>query len=163
MAFRANDLQVLLATSLIEVGLDVPNATVMVIENAEQFGLAQLHQLRGRIGRGRHDSYCILVSGATNEEAGQRLKVLEETTDGFRIAEEDLAIRGPGDFLGTRQHGLPNLRVASLLGQAPLISRAREAAQALVASDPSLSKPEHAPLWAGLDLHREALGLLRAG
>src|SRR5438552_9947212 len=94
-AFRANAVQVLLATSLIEVGVDVPNATVMLVENAEQFGLAQLHQLRGRIGRGAHESHCILVAAAKNQEARRRLKVLEETNDGFKVAEEDLRIRGP--------------------------------------------------------------------
>ena len=101
-AFRANRMQVLLATSVVEVGVDVPNATVMVIENAEQFGLAQLHQLRGRIGRGAADSYCILISAGKTEEAARRLKILEQTTDGFRIAEADLKLRGPGELLGRR-------------------------------------------------------------
>ncbi len=163
--FKRGAIHVLVATTVVEVGIDVPNATLMVVEHAERFGLSQLHQLRGRVGRGGGRSRCHLLTPplAPGSEAARRMRVMEATQDGFRIAEEDLAIRGPGDFLGTRQHGLPNLRVASLLGQAPLISRAREAAQALVASEPSLSKPEHVPLWAGLDLHREALGLLRAG
>ena len=103
-------MNVLLATSLIEVGVDVPNATVMLIENAEQFGLAQLHQLRGRIGRGAADSYCILVAAAKTAEARQRLRVLEETTDGFRIAEADLKLRGPGELLGPQQSGMPRFR-----------------------------------------------------
>ncbi len=123
--FRAGKTQVLLATSLVEVGLDVPNATIMLIENAEQFGLAQLHQLRGRVGRGAHESYCILVSVAKTEEARQRLKVLEETTDGFRIAEEDLKLRGPGELLGREQSGLPAFRFGDLGKDLALIQEAR--------------------------------------
>jgi ATP-dependent DNA helicase RecG len=125
-AFRANAVKVLLATSLIEVGVDVPNATVMLVENAEQFGLAQLHQLRGRIGRGAHESYCILVSDAKTAGAGERLKVLEETNDGFRIAEADLALRGPGELLGREQSGLPNFRFGDLAEDLDLIRQARE-------------------------------------
>jgi ATP-dependent DNA helicase RecG len=125
-AFRANAVSVLLATSLIEVGVDVPNATVMLIENAEQFGLAQLHQLRGRIGRGAHESYCILISDAKTAEAGERLKVLEETSDGFRIAEADLKLRGPGELLGQQQSGLPKFRFGNLAGDLDLIRQARE-------------------------------------
>jgi ATP-dependent DNA helicase RecG len=124
-AFRANRLQLLLATSVVEVGLDVPNATVMVIENAEQFGLAQLHQLRGRIGRGAADSFCILISAGKTEEAAQRLKILEQTTDGFRIAEADLELRGPGDFLGHEQSGAPPLRFGDLTHDGLLIEQAR--------------------------------------
>lgn len=124
--FRANALKVLLATPLIEVGVDVPNATVMLIENAEQFGLAQLHQLRGRIGRGAHDSYCILVAQAKNREARERLRVLEDTTDGFRIAEADLKLRGPGELLGQRQSGLPRFRFGNLADDLELIKMARE-------------------------------------
>jgi ATP-dependent DNA helicase RecG len=125
-AFRANQVQVLLATSLIEVGVDVPNATVMLIENAEQFGLAQLHQLRGRIGRGARDSYCILISNVANEEAQERLKVLEETTDGFRIAEADLKLRGPGELLGREQSGAPDFRFGDLASDWELIRLARQ-------------------------------------
>jgi ATP-dependent DNA helicase RecG len=125
-AFRANQVQVLLATPLIEVGVDVPNATVMLIENAEQFGLAQMHQLRGRIGRGAHESYCILVAAAKNEESRQRLRVLEETTDGFKIAEADLKLRGPGELLGQRQSGLPNFRFGNLAEDISLIQLARD-------------------------------------
>jgi ATP-dependent DNA helicase RecG len=124
--FRANTIKVLLATPLIEVGVDVPNATVMLIENAEQFGLAQLHQLRGRIGRGAHDSYCILVAAAKNEEARQRLQVLEETGDGFRIAEADLKLRGPGELLGQQQSGLPQFRFGNLAEDLELIKLARD-------------------------------------
>ncbi|HWX21100.1 MAG TPA: ATP-dependent DNA helicase RecG [Candidatus Binatia bacterium] len=126
--FRANRLQVLLATSLIEVGVDVPNATVMLIENAEQFGLAQLHQLRGRIGRGAHDSYCILVAAAKSKQSRQRLQILEETTDGFRIAEADLKLRGPGELLGQQQSGLPRFRFGDLATDLALIEQARELA-----------------------------------
>ena len=125
-AFRANQIQALVATALIEVGVDVPNATMMLIENAERFGLAQLHQLRGRIGRGAHESQCILISGAKTEEARQRLKVLEETADGFRIAEADLKLRGPGELLGREQSGLPPFRFGNLLDDWDLIRQARE-------------------------------------
>ncbi|MEI8291522.1 MAG: ATP-dependent DNA helicase RecG [Verrucomicrobiota bacterium] len=125
-AFRANTLQALVATSLIEVGVDVPNATVMLIENAEHFGLAQLHQLRGRIGRGAHESFCILISDARHAEAQARLKILAETTDGFKIAEADLQLRGPGELLGQQQSGLPDLRFGKLTEDLDLIRQARE-------------------------------------
>ncbi len=131
-AFRANQIQILLATSVIEVGVDVPNATVMLIENADQFGLAQLHQLRGRIGRGGHESYCILVAAARTDEARRRLNVLATTSDGFEIAEADLRLRGPGEFLGQNQSGMPPLRFGDLLADRPLIERARELAAKLV-------------------------------
>jgi ATP-dependent DNA helicase RecG len=131
-AFRANRVQVLLATSLIEVGVDVPNATVMLIENAEQFGLAQLHQLRGRIGRGAHDSFCILVAAARSRESKRRLQVLEETTDGFRIAEADLLLRGPGELLGQQQSGMPRFRFGDLAHDLALIELARQLAVPLV-------------------------------
>jgi ATP-dependent DNA helicase RecG len=124
--FRANRLQVLLSTSLIEVGVDVANATIMLVENAELFGLAQLHQLRGRIGRGAHDSHCILVASARTREAQQRLRVLEQTTDGFVIAEADLKLRGPGEMLGLQQSGVPNFRFGNLISDLDLINKARE-------------------------------------
>jgi len=124
--FRANQIQALVATSLIEVGVDVPNATVMLIENAEHFGLAQLHQLRGRIGRGAHESYCILISSAQNAEAQARLKILAETNDGFKIAEADLKLRGPGELLGQQQSGAINLRFGNLTEDLNLIRQARE-------------------------------------
>jgi ATP-dependent DNA helicase RecG len=127
-AFRSNAVKVLLATPLIEVGVDVPNATVMLIENAEQFGLAQLHQLRGRIGRGAHDSYCILVAAAKNAESRRRLRVLEETTDGFQIAEADLKLRGPGELLGQQQSGMPRFRFGNLVEDLELIKLARDLA-----------------------------------
>jgi ATP-dependent DNA helicase RecG len=124
--FRANQIQALVATALIEVGLDVPNATVMLIENAERFGLAQLHQLRGRIGRGGHGSFCILISDAKNEEAQARLKILEGTNDGFKIAEADLKLRGPGELLGREQSGVPKFRFGNLVEDMDLIRLARE-------------------------------------
>ena len=128
-AFRANRVHVLVATSIIEVGVDLPNATVMLIENAERFGLAQLHQLRGRVGRGAHESYCILVADIKTEAARQRLQVLEETADGFRIAEADMNLRGPGELLGQQQSGLPPFRFGDLSRDVALIERARRLAK----------------------------------
>ena len=144
--FAAGRIQVLVATTVIEVGVDVPNAVIMVIENAERFGLAQLHQLRGRVGRGRHASSCILISDAKNEEAVRRLRVMCQTNDGFRIADEDLKLRGPGDFFGSRQHGLPNLKIADLMGDMPLFQEAKEAAECLIGEDPGLESPGSQPL-----------------
>jgi len=139
--FVSHHLDILVATTVIEVGVDVPNSTVMVVENAERFGLTQLHQLRGRIGRGGHDSYCILISSfKRSEDAEKRLTIMEETTDGFKIAEADLTIRGPGDFLGTKQSGLPQFRFANLIRDARILSEAREDAFNLVKEDPELSK-----------------------
>jgi ATP-dependent DNA helicase RecG len=130
-AFRANRVQVLLATSVIEVGVDVPNATVMVIENAEQFGLAQLHQLRGRVGRGAHESFCILVANLKTDNAARRLRVIEQSTDGFAISEADLKLRGPGEFLGGAQSGLPPFRFADLIEDHALMELARDWARQL--------------------------------
>jgi ATP-dependent DNA helicase RecG len=129
--FRANTVQALVATALIEVGVDVPNATIMLVENAERFGLAQLHQLRGRIGRGAQASQCILIAGAQTREARERLRVLAETTDGFKIAEADLQLRGPGELLGRQQSGLPDLRFGRLTQDLDLIHQAREIAAKL--------------------------------
>lgn len=132
-AFSTGDIGLLVATTVVEVGVDVPNAVLMVIENAERFGLAQLHQLRGRVGRGKWPSTCILISDARNEEARRRLRVMCETCDGFRIADEDLKLRGPGDFFGRRQHGLPSLRIADLAGgDMTLFRQAQDAARALI-------------------------------
>lgn len=146
--FAAGKIQVLISTTVIEVGVDVPNAVIMVVENAERFGLAQLHQLRGRVGRGRHASSCILISDAKNEEAVRRLRVMCQTNDGFRIADEDLKLRGPGDFFGSRQHGLPDLKIADLMGDMPLFQEAQEAAAQLVEKDPALELPENRALQA---------------
>ena len=141
-AFAAGETDLLVSTTVIEVGVDVPNAAVMVVENAERFGLSQLHQLRGRVGRGKHQSYCILISDNQNEETRQRLKILTKTNDGFRLAEEDLRLRGPGDFFGVRQHGLPGLRVADLGCDAQLLQSAQKSAETLLAGDPELA---HSP------------------
>ncbi|MCC6810804.1 MAG: ATP-dependent DNA helicase RecG [Deltaproteobacteria bacterium] len=136
----AGETHVLVATTVIEVGIDVPNASVMVIEHADRFGLSQLHQLRGRVGRGAHKSYCYLVAGYAGEEAYRRLRILCDTNDGFRIAEEDLEIRGPGDFIGTRQAGLPELGVANLARDQDLLNVAKVAAEALLAEDAELAR-----------------------
>ena len=145
-AFAGGEMDVLVSTTVIEVGVDVPNAALMVVENADRFGLSQLHQLRGRVGRGKHQSYCVLVTSTRNPDSRARLKVLTKTTDGFQIAEEDLKLRGPGDFFGQRQHGLPQLRIADLAGDMRVLKEAQLAAQALLERDPGLKRPEHAPL-----------------
>ena len=147
-AFVRGETDILVATTVIEVGVDVPNATLMVIEDADRFGLSQLHQLRGRVGRGREKAWCILLSSNRNQETRQRLKALCATNDGFQIAEKDLELRGPGDFFGRRQHGLPQLRVADLAGDTRVLYEAREAARALLEEDPALERPEHAPVRA---------------
>lgn len=126
--FQAGQIQVLVSTTVIEVGVDVPNASVIIIEHAERFGLSQLHQLRGRVGRGSHQSYCILLADARTEEAKRRLQAMEQSNDGFELANEDLAIRGPGDFWGVRQHGLEELKVASLVKDLELIRLSMELA-----------------------------------
>lgn len=145
-AFQAHTLDLLVSTTVIEVGVDVPNAVVMLIENAERFGLSQLHQLRGRVGRGTEQSTCILVSDNRTPETRERMKILTRTTDGFALAEEDLKLRGPGDFFGNRQHGLPMLQIASMADDMAVLSRAQAAAKALLAEDPALEREEHAPL-----------------
>ncbi len=142
-AFSAGELDVLVSTTVIEVGVDVPNACLMVVENAERFGLSQLHQLRGRVGRGRHQSYCVLVTATKGDTARERLRALAATNDGFEIAEEDLRLRGPGDFFGKRQHGLPQLKVADFAADVELLQEARRAAETLIAADPALARPEH--------------------
>jgi len=141
--FRRHDLDILVSTVVIEVGVDVPNATVMVIEDANRFGLAQLHQLRGRVGRGSHQSFCILVADATNPDSEKRLRILEETTNGFKIAEEDLKIRGPGDVVGTRQSGEIEFQLANLVDDGPVLETARQAAIGILDRDKNLSRPEH--------------------
>jgi ATP-dependent DNA helicase RecG len=163
--FKAGEIHVLVSTTVIEVGIDVPNASVMVIEHAERFGLSQLHQLRGRVGRGPWASYCILVHAARlTEDARRRLQAMVETTDGFAIAEVDLTLRGPGEFFGTRQSGLPQFRVADLLRDAAVLEEARAEAQALVAGDPELRAPAHRALREALLARwRGKLGLASAG
>lgn len=150
-AFSTGDLEVLVSTTVIEVGVDVPNATLILVEHAERFGLAQLHQLRGRVGRSHHQAYCLLMADfPMSEEAKRRLQTLTEYDDGFMIAERDLEIRGPGEFLGTRQSGLPELRVAHLIRDQRVLAEARREAFALVAEDPHLSRPEHEGLRQAL-------------
>jgi len=137
-AFRTGKARVLVATVVIEVGIDIPNASIMVVENAERFGLSQLHQLRGRIGRGPHKSYCLLFGEPKTDQAERRLRVMTETSDGFKIAEEDLQLRGPGEFFGTRQHGLPEFRFADIIADWGILRSAREDAFELVSLDPAL-------------------------
>lgn len=162
--FKSGALRALVSTTVVEVGVDVPNATLMIIEHAERFGVAQLHQLRGRIGRGTRDGTCLLIARTRNEESLARLNVLCETTDGFRIAEADLAQRGPGELLGTRQHGLPELHAANLGTDAELLLQARDAAAELLARDPALRAREHQALRARLyETYKDRLNLLDAG
>ena len=141
-AFRDHAIDILVATSVVEVGIDVPNATVMLIEGADRFGLAQLHQFRGRVGRGEHQSYCLLLADKSGATSDERLRVIESTQDGFRLAEEDLKLRGPGEFFGTRQSGLPDLKVARL-SDVQILEEARQIAQEIFARDPELNQPEH--------------------
>jgi ATP-dependent DNA helicase RecG len=148
-AFKKNELQILVSTTVIEVGVDVPNASVMIIEHAERFGLSQLHQLRGRIGRGTRQSYCILLPDVKVSKAGAyRLKTMEETNDGFRIAEADLQLRGPGDFLGTKQSGLPDFKFGDIVEDQFLLAQAKETASELMLNDPELQKKENKYLKA---------------
>jgi ATP-dependent DNA helicase RecG len=165
--FRAGELQVLFSTTVIEVGVDVPNATVMVVEHAERFGLSQLHQLRGRVGRGSEDAICFLVAPYipdAESDTYKRLRAMVRTNDGFKVAEVDLELRGPGDFLGTRQHGLPDFRVASLIRDTRLLAEARDAAERWLTLDAGLVSPESAPLRSVLE-HRwkGRLGLAEVG
>ena len=156
-AFREKQINILVATTVIEVGIDIPEASLMVIEHAERFGLSQLHQLRGRVGRSEIASSCILLAqGLSSADAGKRLRIMEKTTDGFVIAEEDLALRGPGEFMGVRQSGLPDFRIANLIRDGKILQEAKDSARELVEEDPGLNKPEHRLLkkvlmqrWAG--------------
>ena len=142
--FRRGGIDILVATSVIEVGVDVPNATVMIIEHPERFGLAQLHQLRGRIGRSDRQSYCILLSaGSGPGDVGERLRFFAGTTDGFRLAEKDLELRGPGEILGTKQHGLPDLRVADIVRDQTALGDARRDAFRMIDLDPTLRQPQN--------------------
>ena len=182
--FKRGELDILVATTVIEVGIDVPNASVMIIENAERFGLSQLHQLRGRVGRGSDQSYCILMTerwiaqrahrlrrGGEPEEAMEqyraaerRLAAMVRTTDGFAIAEADLALRGPGDFFGTRQSGMPAFRVADPVADVAVLTQARDDAFALIAEDPHLRQERHRPLADHLRARfREELSLMQTG
>jgi ATP-dependent DNA helicase RecG len=149
--FREGRLAALVSTTVIEVGIDVPNATVMFVHDASRFGLAQLHQLRGRIGRGAHTSYCVLFVEEKDEDAKAKLAIMEETSDGFRIAEEDLLRRGPGNVLGHAQSGQAPLRFAEMLADTRLVRLARQLADKTLDADPTLSLPQHAHLRAILE------------
>ena len=142
-SFSAGETDVLVSTTVIEVGVDVPNASLMIIENAERFGLSQLHQLRGRVGRGAEKSYCILISEYDTPEVKARLEILCSTADGFKVAEEDLRLRGPGDFFGERQHGLPEMHIADLGADILILRKAHDEAIALLEEDPLLQKEEN--------------------
>jgi ATP-dependent DNA helicase RecG len=150
-SFRAGELDILVATSVIEVGIDVPNATVMLIEGADRFGLAQLHQFRGRVGRGAHQSFCMLLAEKSGSTSDERLQVIESTQDGFKLAEADLELRGPGEFFGTKQSGLPDLKVAQLT-DVKLLEQARKVAESIFANDPQLQAPENQLLKRGINL-----------
>ena len=143
MDFMEKRYDILVSTVVIEVGIDVPNATVMVVEHAERFGLSQLHQLRGRIGRGSEQSYCLLFGNPKTQESQERLKIMTKTCDGFQIAETDFRLRGPGEFFGTRQHGLPELRISNLVRDFAILKQARDDAFQIVSEDPRLASPAH--------------------
>ena len=149
-----------MSTTVIEVGVDVPNASVMVIENAERYGLSALHQLRGRVGRGAAESWCFLVSDNQSENVQKRLKFLCSTTDGFAVAQYDLETRGPGDFFGSRQHGLPTLQIADLMNDTRTLHAAQSEAVALLAEDPLLEHPDHALLAAQVQQMFEKAGAM---
>jgi ATP-dependent DNA helicase RecG len=156
--FKQGAFDLLVSTTVIEVGVDIPQATLMIIENAERFGLAQLHQLRGRVGRGGLESYCILIAGETSKRTMERLRVIEESTDGFYIAEQDLRLRGPGELRGLRQSGMPDLRLGDLASDQEIIEQSRALAKAILEADPYLDQPEHALLKRELQARAEAIG-----
>ena len=142
-AFKNHELDILVSTTVIEVGVNVPNSTLMIIENAERFGLAQLHQLRGRVGRGKHQSYCVLIYGSNSEVCRKRMDIMEETNDGFKISEKDLEIRGPGEFFGTMQHGVPELKIANLFKHMKILKNVQQEARIIIGDDPTLDFKEY--------------------
>jgi len=154
--FKTREVDILVSTPVVEVGIDIPNATVMLIDGADRFGLSQLHQFRGRVGRGEHQSYCLLMADSPGMEARKRLKLLERVSDGFELAEEDLKLRGPGDYAGTRQSGLPSLRVASITDQ-DILALARREAMRLLDADPELTSDANESL--GQHLSKSTGGL----
>ena len=151
--FAAGDTDILVSTTVIEVGINVPNATVMMVENAERFGLAQLHQLRGRVGRGEHQSYCIFVSSKDDDKTMERLKILNDTNDGFKIASEDLRLRGPGEFFGVRQSGEFAFRIADIYSDSELLEKANMLCDKLLGDDPKLKKPENALIRESIEAY----------
>jgi ATP-dependent DNA helicase RecG len=157
--FKNGHFDLLVSTTVIEVGVDIPQATLMIIENAERFGLAQLHQLRGRVGRGGLESYCILIAAEGSKKTLSRLRVIEQSTDGFYIAEKDLELRGPGELRGLRQSGMPDLRIGDLASDQEIIERSRELAKQILGADPYLEAPQHALLKRELQARAEAIGL----
>jgi len=157
-AFRRREFDLLVSTTVIEVGVDIPNASVMIIENAERFGLSQLHQLRGRVGRGEHESFCILVAGDRSKKTQHRLEVIEKYTDGFVIAEKDLELRGPGEIRGTRQSGMPDLVLGDLTQDVDIIEKARELALKMLDADPKLEAGWASRLKIELRRRSDAVG-----
>jgi ATP-dependent DNA helicase RecG len=158
--FVSGEAHILVATTVIEVGVNVPNASVMMIESAERFGLSQLHQLRGRIGRGSAQSYCILLTGSKlSEESKKRMSIMTATSNGFVIAEEDLALRGPGDLYGTKQSGTLKLKIADIVMDVHIVEETREAAKELLAADPRLQRIEHHPLQFKLSQEHDGKNL----
>lgn len=151
--FANNEIKILVSTTVVEVGVNVPNATVMLIENAERFGLAQLHQLRGRVGRGKHQSYCVLITDSKNDVTAKRMKIMTESNDGFQLSEVDLSLRGPGDVFGLKQHGLPNFKVANIYENMGILKEAQEAAKETIKLDPRLEKESNKDLKQRIDAY----------
>ena len=158
--FKNAEIDILISTTVIEVGVDVPNATMMVIENAERFGLAQLHQLRGRVGRGKFKSYCILKYDSKSDIVQKRMDIMQKTNDGFVISEKDLELRGPGDFFGTKQHGLPEFKIANLFVDVPILKKTQVVANTILEDDPNLILEDNLELKKKInELFIERIGL----
>jgi ATP-dependent DNA helicase RecG len=159
-SFRRHELDILVSTTVIEVGVDVPNSSVMIIEDANRFGLSQLHQLRGRVGRGAHQSFCVLIADAKSEEARTRMEVMVDTTDGFKIAEEDLNLRGPGELAGTKQSGNLDFKIADLVQDGKMLEVARQAALEVIEHDPRLESPEFAGVLERVRQRRHEMAVI---